>query len=222
MSNGAQTTYIGKFIMDMNRNEQRKFSRRTGSTGDYIDSVFNVYSKVLAVRVDFYYNLNHPANAYMTDDIAKEHMDAYLNNYRSYQNLGDLTVGYVIRLECAEQRGLHFHCLFLLDGQRVQNEFYYAQLLGNYWLRTLSNAASRNGFVLNEGESLGSFNICDSRDYSSPGIGLIEYHDDEKIHALKTLVIAYQLKPHSNVDGGFWKGQMKQPNGAGRSRLYQN
>lgn len=208
--------------MNTNSNEQRRLNCRTESTGNYINSIFDVYSKVLAIRVDFYYNLCHPANAYLTDGIAKEHMNSFVNNVRTYKGLGDLIVGYVIRLERAEQRGLHFHCLFMLNGQYVHSEFYYAQLLGNYWVRTLSNAASKSGFVLNEGEVLGSYNICDSRDYSSPGIGLIEYHDDEKIHALKTLVIAYQLKPHSNVDGGFWKGQMKQPNGAGRSRLYQN
>lgn len=207
--------------MNITSNELRKLNRRTESTDAYIDSIFNAYSKVLAIRVDLYYNLNHPANAYLTEDIAKSHINTYLNNFRSFQNLGELVAGHLIRLERADQRGFHFHCLFLLDGQRVNNGFYYAQILGNYWIRTLSSAVGRNGFILSEGEMLGSFNICDPNDYVNSGIGMIDYYDAEKIQCLKERVASYLLKPHSNVNSGFWKGQIKHVNTAtGRPRMY--
>lgn len=207
--------------MSIASNEVRKLNRRTESTDAYIDSIFNIYSKVLAIRVDFYYNLNHPANSYLSEEMAKSHMADYLNNYRSYQNLGSLTVGHQVRLERAEHRGLHFHCLFFLNGQTVKNYDYYAHLLGEYWCRTLRNAAQRGGYVLNEYEMLGHYNVCDPNDYANSGIGRIDYHNTAKIQILKDQVAGYLLKPYSNVSGGYWKGQAKKVNAAiGRPRMY--
>ena len=52
--------------MNIDPNELRKLNRRTESTDAYIDSIFNIHSKVLAIRVDFYYNCQHPVNSYLS------------------------------------------------------------------------------------------------------------------------------------------------------------
>jgi Inovirus Gp2 len=204
----------------MTHNEQRQQARRIQSCSEYVDSMFATYSKLLVVRCDFYYSMNHPANACLSAESAMSHMDNFLNNCRSYQVFAESLVGHIIRLEYAEQRGYHFHCIFFLNGQQVQSHWFYANQLGQYWIRTLGHAIKRSGFVMNEQESLGSYNICDPDDYERSGTGMVSYADVEKIGVLKADVIAYLLKPGSNVDRGFWKGQLVRSSHQGRSRLY--
>src|SRR5699024_1341533 len=95
-----------------------------------IDDLFQLYSKLLFIRVDFYLRKEH-------DNVNNYHNlnNAFtrLRNNMRFNSLFDHYITYCAKLEYGPQRGWHFHVLFFFDGQKVQNDYLLAQAIGEYW-----------------------------------------------------------------------------------------
>lgn len=204
---GAESTY-----QNIDYSEYIKSINRVQSTIEYIQALLTNHSKLLAVRTDLYFQKHHPDFILINSDTAIQCLKNFLNNRRSNCIFKHL-VGYVIRLEYGNDRGWHFHCLFLLNGNLAQNGYYYGREFGEYWVKTVSRFYSDHQNLDGYQVSLGDYHNCNHGDYLYDGIGVIAYYDEMKIRNLFWHVIPYLAKPDSDyvertTPRAFWRGIM--------------
>lgn len=177
-----------------------------------IDNLFNDYSKLLIVRLDFYIQKDYELiNTY---DYLNEAFERLRNNQR-FNSLFEHYITYAARLEYGTDRKWHYHVLFFFDGQRVRDDYGLAKAIGEYWEDVITR-------------SLGSYhspNMNKAR-YRRIGVGMIDYRDKEKIECLKEDVANYLIKFDLNSSKAiglrtYRQGQYKPKQGRlGRRRLH--
>lgn len=150
---------------------------------EYINKVFNRYSKVLVIRIDLYYKAGVE-----TDFLRlKSDFRKLQNNARHNQRLLSHWVGYIFKVEYGVQKRLHGHVLMFFNAQRRNHyrDITIAQEIGEYWTDTIT-----------EGD--GDYYNCNAKkaDYYHPALGLIEYSDMKKRMNLQW-VIQYLCKKHT-------------------------
>lgn len=152
-----------------------------------IDNLFNDYSKLLIVRLDFYIQKDYELiNTY---DYLNEAFERLRNNQR-FNSLFEHYITYVARLEYGTDRKWHYHVLFFFDGQRVRDDYGLAKAIGEYWEDVITRR-------------LGSYhspNMNKAR-YRKVGVGMIGYRDEDKIECLKKDVANYLVKVDINSSG---------------------
>lgn len=188
-------------------------TRNYNSAVNYVNSLFDQYSKIEALRLDFSYKKEYASN--MTTREAKEDMQHLLSNRRNNPGLFGDCIGYIWELDNGPDKGPHFHCLFLYDGSRIRNDAYWTSKLGHYWDNQIT-----------DGKGL-HFN-CNTKkaSYKNSGIGMISHSDTDKRNKLINNVIPYLTKPIENIQGvmsenerAFGKGvPTKMKSKAGRPR----
>lgn len=82
-------------------------------------------------------------------------------------------LGYVIKLEYGKFKGFHFHCAFFFDGARCREDISLGRMIGEYWCQSITDG---QGIHFNCNRYKDQYNQC--------GIGVVNYHDLEKITAL--------------------------------------
>ena len=181
-----------------------------------IDQMFQLFSKVLVIRLDlsFQYDLAQTMNR----DNAIWYLTKFRNNMRNNQLFNSM-ITYMAKLEYGLNKGWHFHVCFCFNGQQVQNDQYLAIQIGQYWCDIIV------------GQNLGLYFSCNSRQYDESGIGMIDYRDIDKINIFKT-IMAYlckidettleQFTGLSKMPRTFFRGQLPQmpETKLGRPRLY--
>lgn len=146
----------------------------------YLTRLFDVYSKLLVVRIDLHFEYNY--EAFSNVDLAKKHLDDFFNNMR-HNSLFNHKVGYVWKFEYGQSRGNHFHVALFFDGHYVQRDEWLSHQICRYW-----------GDVITKG--YGTFDNCNANKdrYTDPCLGVIDYREMEKrqclLHALSYLVKA--------------------------------
>ena len=109
-------------------NTERVIRSNYWSIKDLIWVLFINHNRLFVLRMDFYLplenkndldKLNHDFNRLLVNYLYKE--DWYLKYY-------------AVR-EYSEDRGVHLHCYFLLDGNKVKDAFRVSSLIGNKWRR---------------------------------------------------------------------------------------
>ncbi|WP_443700859.1 YagK/YfjJ domain-containing protein [Pseudomonas sp.] len=160
----------------------------------YIDDLFARYSRLLVLRIDFAYGEGKLEIEGCPDrddrlDLLKlvsekvirhrTELLGYLKN--KCPDLG--LMGYVWKLEYGKEKGHHYHMMFFLDGTRVRQDIVIAKLIGEHWNN-----------VITEGQ--GVYYNCngDKSRYKFCGVGMINYHDAEKLNNLKEKAAAYLTK----------------------------
>ncbi len=197
----------------MSNNNSRNYAKMQASTTDYINSLHDTYSKVLAVRVDFGYSKEHGQIAQLAD--IKKDVKHMLDNRRG-NAIFRHQIGYVFKFEDAPDKGPHVHALMLFDGQNVQKDAHRGDQLGDYWNKTITNGK-------------GVYENCnrDKGKYSDCGIGMIDHSDVVKRNNLLNSVLPYMLKSEQSIDGICQSGKEKSitkgiapkaKNGIGRPR----
>ncbi len=135
-----------------------------------INQLFNDYSKLLVVRVDFYLKSEYAEiNTY---DYMNQAFTRLRNNLR-FNRLFEHYITYAAKLEYGQDRKWHYHVLFFFNGQKIKNDYLLALAIGRYWTETIVRG-------------LGDFysaNMNKGR-YRWVGVGMIEYHDIHKRMAL--------------------------------------
>lgn len=107
---------------------------------DFYDKIFYHYSKVMPVRVDFCLMKTYEERY---DYLELRGLFNRLLNNRHKNSLFKHCISYLSRLEYANDSGWHIHALFLFDGQKVQNDYAYADAICRYWRETVTKDKGR-------------------------------------------------------------------------------
>ena len=171
--------------------KNKKEKNRLNSTNEYIDNLFKRYSKLNIVRVDLGYKKD--VEDYDLDMVleplesANRDLKKMLNNRRSKPSIFKDNVGYIIKKEYTEDRGVHFHTTFIFDGQKVKDGATKAKQIGEYWSENIT-------------DKRGSYHNCHLNNYKDNGIGLIDYKNKEKIDNLKNGTLKYFCKDEQSIE----------------------
>ena len=149
--------------LSVNRNNQRRLH-------SLINQLFNDYSKLLVVRVDFY--LKSEYEEINTHEYMNQAFTRLRNNLR-FNRLFEHYITYAAKLEYGQDRKWHYHVLFFFNGQKIKNDYLLAQAIGKYWA----------GIVTRDLGDFYSANMNKTR-YRWVGVGMIEHQDIHKRIAL--------------------------------------
>jgi len=149
---------------------------------DLIALSFIEHNRINVVRMDLYVSDKDKEDL----DRVTEYFNRLLSNtlYRT-----DYYLDYICSKEYTKDCGVHLHCLFLLDGNKIKNELPFITKVGRDWDRIVSKE-----------HSWYSANLHKSKYPDlSPCLGIVEYHDFFKIERL-VQYCKYFLKNLSNRD----------------------
>jgi hypothetical protein len=153
-------------------------NKRLKSTKEYIDALQEKHSKLCVVRVDLGYKKPHSKSIVL--DNANKDFNRMLNNRRGKPSVFKDQVGYICLKEYTEDKGMHFHTVFLYDGNKVQKDAYMGDKIGEYWKE------------LTDGK--GSHFNCNRKKYKYKGVGIIKHTDTKKREILDKHVTSYLCK----------------------------
>ena len=170
---------------------------------DLIALSFIEHNRINVVRMDFYVSDKDKEDL----DRVTEYFNRLLSNtlYRT-----DYYLDYVCSKEYTKDCGVHLHCLFLLDGNKIKNELPFITKVGRDWDR-----------MVGKEHSWYSANLHKSKYPDlAPCLGIVEYHDFFKIERL-VQYFKYFLKNLSNRE--WLKGKNKRLFSISKTsdRLYQ-
>lgn len=167
----------------------------------YVDSLYQRYSKLLVVRVDLSYKsgICHRVKAHHL----RQHRQALYKAINS-NPLFLCCVGYILKLEFGIEKGFHYHALFFFDGQKVRRDITLGKLIGELWQERITEWA---GLYFN-------CNYQKER-YRELGIGLLRRTDAESKKGLLNAV-RYLCKADAwvrlavpELKRTFWRGEIK-------------
>jgi len=172
----TQTDGFIKQLSNMRRRERRN----TTSLLDYTNHLFDVYSRLLVVRVDFHYQPEFYEGLTLQQVI--DDREAFLKSIKR-----DFTwlVGLCWKLEYEPQRKFHYHFIFFFDGNRARQDISLGRDLGEHWIYITGDT--------------GSYYNCNYADKNYPEryLGMIHYSDEIKRRALRQAV--YLTKNDENI-----------------------
>lgn len=193
---------------------KRKLEKqRIDSSKKYIDDLSQNCSKLNIVRVDLGYKKSHCKD--ITYEEANKDIEHLFNNMRSKPSIFKDKKGHIIKKELGEDKGIHFHCMFIFDGNKVQRDIYKGNQIGEYWNQITKDK--------------GVFHNCNINNYENNGIGMLDYKDTEKRKILDEHVIPYLCKEEqeqilsneNKKDRAFIRGVAKNKDNIGRPRKKQ-
>lgn len=160
-------------------------NKRLASAKKYVDSLQENYARLEVVRVDFGYKKPYSDEVMLDDaNIDLTHM---LNNRRSKSSLFKANIGYILKKEHTQNKGVHIHGIFMFDGSKINKGAYMGDKIGKYWEE------------LTKGK--GSYHNCNRTTYKYNGLGKLEHNDTEKRKILDEHVISYLCKDdHQALD----------------------
>ena len=159
------------------------YNKRLSSTRRYIHNILQVYSKINIARIDLAYKKPYSDN--ITLEEAYGNLKHMLNRTRSNKTVFGHMVGYIVKREYTIDRGVHFHAVFVFDGQKMQKDVYKAEQIGEYWMKVTNNK--------------GSYHNCNRNEYKDTAIGMINYYDEEKIELLVNKAVGYFCKDTQSI-----------------------
>ena len=191
-----------------------KINKRTQSSMDnYVEGLFDTYSKLNVIRLDLSYNKEISKD--ITTNEVKQDLKRLLNNRRHNETIFGECVGHICKLEKGEEKGNHLHSLFFFNGHKIENDAYKASQIGKYWEETITDGK-------------GMHHNCNANKskYTHFGVGMINHFDTEKREILTNFVTPYLAKDEQDANDGssgkertFFKGIVtKQKSNAGRPR----
>jgi hypothetical protein len=198
--------------MPNNKKISSKTKKRLKSTENYINGLFDTYSKINVLRFDVGY-INEHCNEITSKDLDND-INHMFNNMRSKPSLFDSKVGFIIKKEDGETKGPHAHITLLCNGQEMQKGAYLVDKIGEYWSNDITKGR-------------GSYHNCNRNKYEKNGTGMIEYKDTEKKKILLENVTSYlckddqPIKPVTNdkINKSFTRGTLpKEKSNKGRPR----
>ena len=161
----------------------KKSDKRTESSKQYIDKLQENNAKLNIVRVDLSYK--KPYSDDVTLEKANKDLERMFNNRRSKPTIFKDQLGYLCQREYTKEKGVHFHAIFIYDGQKIQKSAFKADQIGEYW-----------GEITKE---QGSYHNCHRNTYNNNGIGMIDYKDKAKRKNLDK-AISYLCKDDAKQD----------------------
>lgn len=219
---------LNKFVDAMriegrNSNFKTKISNFTRNANEryqelqrYIKALFDRYSRLLVLRIDFGYKKESGwPNGTATNISYGEFKKHRAKLVRSLPTglPPDSLRGYAWKLENGLEKGYHIHVLIFLDGSKVQEDVTIARIIGERWNNEIT-------------EGKGLYFNCNAKKsgYRSCGIGMVSHWDAAMLEGLRKAAL-YMTKPDFYIrmvtpDGGrtFGKGIMPEPKTSNRGR----
>lgn len=174
-------------------NLSRMTTRNTVSLQQYVNDLFEFYSRLLVVRVDFHYHKSEYKHLSL-EQVMKDR-DVFIRHIkRGHPYL----VGMCWKMEYGEDRSYHYHMVFFFYGAKVQRDVTLGKQLGELWLEVTEEA--------------GTYYNCnaDKSKYDECYLGQINYYDTNKRAALTHAsyltkvdesIIAVQLNDKARIFG---------------------
>jgi len=164
--------------------KDKTIKKRNKSAKTYMDDLSNNYSKVNIIKVDL--ANKKPYSDDITLEDANSDFKHMLDNISSNKTVFGHLVGYICKREYTEDKGVHFHTMFIYDGQKVKNDVHKADQIGKYWEQ------------ITKGN--GSYHNCNRNKYEQNGIGMLDHKDKEKRKILDKKVIPYLCKEEQSIE----------------------
>jgi hypothetical protein len=143
-----------------------------------IKKLFNRFSKLLVLRIDFSINRNFK----ITLELLKTYIRIFLKKLHAPNEEIPPIVGYIWKLEYGIQKGYHYHFIFFMNGNIHDSDIFFAYKLTKLWMRVTQDK--------------GFFHSCndDKASYEKLAIGILVHNDHEKINTLNEVIINYLTK----------------------------
>lgn len=145
----------------------------------YVNGLFQKYSRLLVIRVDLGYHSNQTIGyPQFCQDI-----DQFISLMPSNPAFKD-KVGYIWKLEYGPQKGFHVHLMLLYDGAKRKSDYYIAQQIGELWRQI----TSLRGLYYN------CHSKAQKQAYVIDCLGMLHRSDSQRINHLTHHVVAYLTK----------------------------
>lgn len=128
------------------KNKKLTFKKNLESLQNYVDGLFDYYTRLWIIRLDFYLKRDEDPFALLYDEEnlqgfvhSPEKLDQliyYLNRYfenRRHNTLLMNIKGYVIKIEHGLKRGFHAHCLIFIDADVHHQSSFITDEFAKYW-----------------------------------------------------------------------------------------
>ena len=151
------------------------------SATDLLRSLQTEHSRLMLIRLDCSFKEQYQSSISIFN--ISHYLRQLWNNHR-HNSIFEHCLGWVWRIEYAEDCQYHAHLLFIYNGHHVQSDVYYADRIGEYWANRIAG-----------GE--GSYRNCNrhKEEYAHCGIGMIDRtKTPEKFTNLIRSVLPYLAK----------------------------
>ncbi|EPY8494707.1 inovirus-type Gp2 protein [Pseudomonas aeruginosa] len=157
------------------RNCERAVNKNTKSLEEFVDSLFERYSRLLVLRLDIGYSLSYLQSQswVMSLERVKKDFSVFLRLI-SRGRLKDTLRGYIWKLEFGPSKQYHYHVMVFLDGAKHQEDIRLCEELGEIWKVKVT---AGDGVYFN----------CNRKKYryKRNGTGMVAWDDAVKIDNLK-------------------------------------
>ncbi|MFA6921974.1 MAG: inovirus-type Gp2 protein [Gallionella sp.] len=173
-----------KFKKTMN-DYQRLSNKNYRELLTYINALFNRYSRLLVIRLDFGYMKEHlwpvVGESVVQYEAVKKHWEVLLR-YMKTKLPTDCMVGFCWKLEYGLDKSFHYHVLIFLDGSKVREDVTIARMIGEHWSSTITKG---QGLYYNCNAYKDGYKAC--------GIGMVN-HDDAVLRSGLEKAALYMTK----------------------------
>lgn len=152
-----------------------------GSASTLLQNLQDKHSRLMLIRLDCSFREEYQSGISFFD---VSHYLHQLWNNRRHNSLFEHCLGWVWRIEYAEDCQYHAHLLFIYNGHNVQRDEYYGDAIGKYWANRITRGQ-------------GCYKNCNRNkdDYVYCGIGMIDRTKTaDKFSNLFTYVLPYLAK----------------------------
>ena len=155
----------------MYRNKKRSVIRNRDNLVKYCNSIFDVHSRVLVIRLDLAYK----SHVYDDIDILQviDDRKRFLGKVkRKFKYL----ISYVWRLEYGVNRTFHYHMVFMFDASHLHSDIQLGKMLGELWEEVC--------------HTCGTHHNCNAykHKYDECYLGSIRYDDVDKRRTMCTFI----------------------------------
>ncbi|NNG76129.1 inovirus-type Gp2 protein [Acinetobacter sp. ANC 4277] len=137
-----------------------------------IRKLFNKFSKLLVIRIDFSIDRNFK----ITLELMKAYLRIFTKKLHSLNDNVPPIVGFIWKLEYGIKKGYHYHFIFFMNGNIHRQETFFVDQLIKLWKSITQNK--------------GSYYSCNHNkaSYKKLAIGILVHDDHEKIDTLYSVV----------------------------------
>lgn len=182
--------------------EDKIHKRRAGSLYDYISDLKIAHGKIMIVRLDLYYHQELIQSISSQQNVVANWSRLLAFARKSYK---ESFLGYAMKIEFGNDRGVHVHSIFIMNGSNLKRDMNVARSLGHHWVKDVVPGIGRY-FNCNEKKH--------QEKYRWRAVGTFTKMDEEFPNGVKAMS-AYVTKPDPlprlvvhGLDRTFRKGEL--------------
>lgn len=162
--------------------EDKIHKRRAESLYDYISDLKIAHSKIMIVRLDLYYHQELIQSIRSQQNVVADWSRLLAFARKGYK--GNF-LGYAMKVEFGNDRGVHVHSIFIMNGSNLERDVKVARSLGHHWVKNVVPGIGRY-FNCNE--------KTHQEKYKWRAVGTFTKMDEEFQNGVRAMA-AYVTKP---------------------------